>query len=414
MLLLFLLVSCTGHQKINHRFSAPMVNAEQDCKILIKKQKHQYNIASREAKANHKRRKPIVVKNKNKEYDREHLSDLISTPTPAFNISTILRNFKQSYPLLYQPYFNETPSHLSDKTEEKSLSQQKKEITLKSNESQTFETKTVIKNTVVSENFYSSSGALLLMGLSGLAGMMMLRFFQKNARGLSSWAAQNPWKARSTIVLAQAVTGVASLWLGNYLYAERIMIPEYSRLVLAGMVGTAAILYPNKYHPNGSPAFSYTRRKFHDIALYTAGAMMIVYAANHYDFTVQPVAASQTVSSLAPSEKLISVNFIKSKISLVKKGFNERLKVYASKGPKKERTRGQKIALTILASLGFAVLSGAVAALACNISCSGNEAAAIAVFIAGEALVIWGLVASIRSIHNMRKKEKTMNVQPGT
>jgi hypothetical protein len=43
----------------------------------------------------------------------------------------------------------------------------------------------------------------------------------------------------------------------------------------------------------------------------------------------------------------------------------------------------------IIGSLAFATV--AVAAISCNLSCSGNEAASIAILFAGAALIAWGL-----------------------
>jgi hypothetical protein len=80
--------------------------------------------------------------------------------------------------------------------------------------------------------------------------------------------------------------------------------------------------------------------------------------------------------------------------------------------PKKGKTRGEKAALVILVSLGFAFLTVGVAAISCNLSCSGNEAAAIGVLIAGAAIIAWGLSSSLRRIHSAPTIEKKEKVKP--
>jgi hypothetical protein len=80
--------------------------------------------------------------------------------------------------------------------------------------------------------------------------------------------------------------------------------------------------------------------------------------------------------------------------------------------PKKSRTQGEKIALTIIVSLGFAFLTAGVAAASCSLSCSGNEAAAVAVLFAGAALIAWGLTTALKSIHRYPTIEKKPKVQP--
>lgn len=259
--------------------------------------------------------------------------------------------------------------------------------------------------------FTSSGFAFVLITAAGLTGLALLHIFQRKAVQLSHWAKLNPWKTRAAIGAMQIATGISSLWLGSDLYEEGVMIPEYVRLTGMGLLTGSAIFYPTKFHANGFPAFSYMNRKLHDVGLFTAGAILTVYAGNHYAVVVQAENPVQLVSAIsAPAENVASVRFMRSKISLVKKEFKERLKTYLQ-DPKKERTRGEKIGLTIIAVLGFVILTVGVAALSCSIACSGNEAAAVAVAVAGAGLIAWGLTAAIRGIYNYPKKEKKTSVQ---
>ena len=70
-----------------------------------------------------------------------------------------------------------------------------------------------------------------------------------------------------------------------------------------------------------------------------------------------------------------------------------------------ELSKGEKVALTILAVLAALGLLFLVASLACNLSCSGSDAAAVIVGLGGGALVIVLLVVAIRAIYNKKRKE---------
>ncbi|HZI24466.1 MAG TPA: hypothetical protein VFD46_05290 [Chryseolinea sp.] len=259
--------------------------------------------------------------------------------------------------------------------------------------------------------FDASILSLTSIGFSGMTGVALLKLFQTRAQRLSRWAKKHPLKTRFALGIAQAGMGMTSLWLGNYLYESGVMIPEYARFSAAGIFTVAAIFYPTNYFSNGSPAFSYMQRKLHDAALFTAGAMITVYAGNHYSLVVRPTNFVQPATHITTTaENIISVTFAKRNISVVKKQFEARLKKYFE--DPKGKTRGEKIALIIIASVGFAFLTAAVAAVSCNLSCSGNEAAAILVFLAGGALIAWGLTAALRSIHRSPTIEKRSKVEP--
>jgi len=267
-------------------------------------------------------------------------------------------------------------------------------------------------NQAVLTNFNASSLPLTLVGVAGLMGIALLKLFQSNAQQLSHWAKKNPWKTRGLIGIAQIGMGVSAFSLGNYLYETGTMIPDYARLSAAGMFAVAAIFYPSTYHVNGSPAFSYLRRKSHAAALFATGAMLTIYAGNHFHLTIQPTHAVQIVSSTsAPKQKIFSVKFAEHQISVVKKEFESRLKEHFE-DPKNGKTRGEKAALVIIVSLAFAFATVGVAAISCNLSCSGNEAASIAVLIAGAAIIAWGLSASLKKIHRSPTIEKKPKVEP--
>jgi hypothetical protein len=410
--LLFLFVSCVGHHKIGREITS-FRTTNNDCRILFKKQNLQYKLALREGKVNQRRKKVVWSKKSITENKKNDGSSMMETSMlhETYTSSVALRNPFDHYQSIDLNDSERSHSIVSNSSEHTTFPQAKEEITRTVQHGELIQLKPTDTKIVVPATFISSGFAFVLITASGLTGLVLLHIFQRKAMQLSHWAKQNPWKTRAAIGAMQIATGICSLWLGSDLYEEGVMIPEYVRLTGMGLLTGSAIFYPTKFHANGFPAFSYMSRKLHDVGLFTAGAILTVYAGNHYAIVVQEENPIQLVSAVsAPAGNVASVRSMKSKISLVKKEFKERLKTYLQ-DPKKERTRGEKIGLTIVAVLGFVILTVGVAALSCSIACSGNEAAAVAVAVAGAGLIAWGLTAAIRGIYNYPKKEKKTSVQ---
>ncbi len=407
LLLLFLFISCGGHRRLSHQISYTQLR-NHDCKTLFKKQKLQYKIALHDSKLNQRRKKSSIPENKldtrpnkiTKETGplavAQTAEDIDSNTGPLLPITIQKENISSGVSRIPNVVLFISPEENIPLEDQASKKNPQGSTT----------------NQTVLTNFSASSLPLTLAGVAGLLGMALLKLFQSNAQQLSHWAKKNPWKTRGLIGIAQIGMGVSAFSLGNYLYETGMMIPDYARLSAAGMFAVAAIFYPSTYHANGSPAFSYLRRKFHDAALFTTGAMLTIYAGNHCQLTIQPTHSVQIVSSTsAPKQKIFSLKFANHQISVVKKEFESRLKEHFE-DPKRGMTRGQKVALVIIVSLAFAFATVGVAAISCNLSCSGNEAASIAVLIAGIAIIAWGLSASLKKIHSSPTIEKKPKVEP--
>lgn len=410
--LLFLFVSCAGHHKISQEITS-FRTSNKECKILFKKQNLQYKLALRDGKVNQRRKKMVWSKKSIAENKKNAGSPMTETPMlhETYKPGLALRNRFDHFRAIGLNDGERSQSIVSNSSEHTTFPEAKEEVTRTVKHEELIEAKPTDTRIVAPATFTSSGFAFVLITASGLTALVLLHIFQRKAMQLSHWAKQNPWKTRAAIGVMQIAAGISSLWLGSNLYEEGIRVPEYVRLTGMGLLTGSAIFYPTKFHANGFPAFSYMSRKLHDVGLLTAGAILTVYAGNHYAIVVQEENPAQLVSAVtAPAGNVASVRFIKSKISLVKKEFKERLKTYLQ-DPKKERTRGEKIGLTIIAVLGFIILTVGVAALSCNIACSGNEAAAVAVAVAGAGLIAWGLTAAIRGIYNYPKKEKKTSIQ---
>ena len=256
--------------------------------------------------------------------------------------------------------------------------------------------------------------AWLSLAACGLVAMCMLAAFRNSAKSLSRWGKNNPLKARAIIGAAHLVTGTACIVVGDHLYDLGIIVPDYARLASAGLFASAVIFYPNRYLENGACAFSYLERKFYDVGLFTIGATMMLYVANHYDITTLPTYPVQTAAfSYVPAQNIATVSIAQKEIALSKREFKQTIHPKFD-DIKRDRTRRGKTVATILVILGFIALTFGVAALSCTIACAGAEPAAIAVFIGGSALIIAGLVKAIRAIHKSPKNAVIAPDQPQT
>ena len=403
-LLLFLFISCGGH--LRHQISHTQ-SRNHDCETLFKKQKLQYKIAVRDSKLNQRRKKTAIP-----EYKADRHANKIKNESDPMIVAPTTENIDGNKgPLLPINFQKEDISSGTSRISNAVLFTLPEGIIPLENQAAKKNSPKATTNQAVLTNFNASSLPLTAVGVAGVLGMALLKLFQNHAQQISHWAKKNPWKTRGFIGIAQIGMGVSAFSLGNYLYETNIMIPDYARLSAAGMFAVAAMFYPSSYHANGSPAFSYLRRKFHDAALFTTGAMLTLYAGNHCHLTVQPIHATQIVSASIAKQNILSLRFATHQISVVKNEFQSRLKE-RFEDPKRGNTRGEKVALVILVSLAFTLLTVGVAAASCNLSCSGNEAAAIAVLVVGAAIIAWGLSASLKRIHRAPTIEKKAKAEP--
>ena len=407
LLLLFLFISCAGHRRLDHQSSYTQLR-NHDCKTLFKKQKLQYKIAVRDGKLNQRRKKSAIP-----EYKPDTRPNKITNETDPLGVAQTTKNIDANkgpiLPINFQK--EDIMSGASRISNVVFLISPEEDIPWEDQASKK-NSQIPTTNQAALTNFNVTSLPLTLVGMAGVLGMALLKLFQSHAQQLSHWAKKNPWKTRGFIGIAQIGMGVSAFSMGNYLYETGMMIPDYARLSAAGMFAVAAIFYPSTYHANGSPAFSYLRRKFHDAALFTTGAMLTIYAGNHCHLTIQPTHSAQIVSSASiPKQNIFSLKFVNHQISVVKNEFESRLKE-RFEDRKKVNTRGEKVALVIIVSLAFAFLTVGVAAISCNLSCSGNEAASVAVLVAGAAIIAWGLSASLKKIHRTPTIEKRAKVEP--
>jgi hypothetical protein len=249
----------------------------------------------------------------------------------------------------------------------------------------------------------------LLIG--GLLGILSINMFHAQARAMARWSKENKLKARSTLVVLKTATVIGYTLLGAELYNSGYAIPEFVRITSLGALGVALAFYPSRYFPSGAPAFGFIERKVYDASIFTAGAIIMLYAGNRYDVNLQTLQApSTTVAHITVPRGIAPQS---QEVSIVKREFKQQLKTFA-KDPPKAITKGEKIVLTVLLILlGIAVTFG-VAALACTIACNGSEIAGFVIGAGGAGVIAWGLTAAIRSVHRRPTKKRAKQVESVT
>jgi hypothetical protein len=391
---LIVLGSCAGY-RTSYLINTNAVNSPDACEIIGQRQKALDRQAKRDAKRNRKTQSysytlPATVQPK------------LTETTTTIRLEPVMTSANESRDIEEKEFVIEKDVQVL-----KNPSVQNFSTTIPQSKKEAGNNETPQLITRVFKKFKEDAQSLIILGLAGLAGMGLLGASKKNSQNISRWGMRNPGLARTALVGAQSVATIGGIALGNQLYTEGVMVPELAYYTTLGVFAGAAAFYPNNWFGKSNPTSSYLRLKMHDAALYTTGAMMAVYAGNHYSVTTSPVEKNQMVYSIP----LPGVR--DSQVSLTKKDFNT---YEEPTKQKKQKTRSQQIGATVGVSVGFAFLSVFVAALSCSISCSGNEGAAIALFIGGEGLIIGGLIGIIRSIWDMPKKNKRPVVltQPST
>lgn len=230
---------------------------------------------------------------------------------------------------------------------------------------------------------------------------------------ISVWGRANPWKARSIIVFLHLVLWICGWTIGKQLAAFEVFLSSASWWLLLLAFYTALILYPHRHlrASLGSAKF-YLRQKGADLGLLLAGLGMIIFLAN------RPAALFNEVSSFA-AERSLPVLPVDSGTKSYKTPLAFAASMRDENGKKLQRwerrkllkaqvraikadptiSKGERTALIILSVILALIAIMGVASLACNLSCSGSDAAALVVGVGGTALVIFLLVKVIRSIN---------------
>ena len=228
---------------------------------------------------------------------------------------------------------------------------------------------------------------------------------------LSLWAKNNPAKARVVIGLAHVFGGVNAILLGIILYITDFGYSPWLMFSLANLFFVAFFFYPKRGFSRRWFRYSYFRQKLHDFTLVVSGILAFALMVNNFLSLSSP-----TVPEVNGEAKLIVHRGNSLPEADAKKGFRSTLKAKsrqlrknikkelkelkrAWKAQKQNGNPGLVKALLIMLTIGVAVTLGMlVAALACNLSCSGYEALAVIVLILGWGGIVWLGIIAVKNI----------------
>lgn len=241
---------------------------------------------------------------------------------------------------------------------------------------------------------------------------------------LSFWAKKHKWASRFIIVLSFITMNVLGIITG---YLFNSLDVTFSSLVLFSTILIflfAWFQYPSR--KKTTTAFekgrSYIIQKTCDLALIGSTFILFVFFGNRQTsplnyFVVTssantfsiPKDSSKTYKSPDEFKKMMSdKNGKPLKLKERKKLLKQQIKAIKKAD---DMSPGGKIALISLCILLALVLAYGVAALACSLSCSGAEGAAVVVAILGFGGVILLTVFLIRSIVRKARKDKSKEMK---
>lgn len=240
---------------------------------------------------------------------------------------------------------------------------------------------------------------------------------------VSHWARKHPALARIYIIVGLILITTIAVVTGHNLSLLGVRLnfnAVYFSILLYVM---AWLAYPRK---NGSQnaaksSYYYFRQKSCDFMLAATTFCMLVLISNRSGkvwfgiesraaFSMKPGPGADSTKHQFKTIKAFSAAVKNSDGSLLKWKERKQLLKEQIRAIKKadDMSKGAKVALIILSVIVALGLLVAVAALACNISCSGGEGAAIVIFVLGAAAIIFLLTVAIRSISGKRRKRKQL------
>ena len=244
-------------------------------------------------------------------------------------------------------------------------------------------------------------------------------------RKISLWAYHHLWPARIAITLIKLSLVSLGIFIGFNLNDIHYSLPPvffYSSSIALLVV---TFLYPHR--KNNTRYFSkkqfYLYQKISDIVAGTCSFILVVAVVNHEYRVItcdpayaslpskrinQKPTAAEILSSLQYRDKSDLKRFEK---RILKREFEKQLGIYLTSKLKNDNNKAEKAALIILAIVAAVGLTFLLAALACDISCSGNDGLAILVGVVGFAAIVWLLLIAIRAI-NKSHKEKVKETVP--
>jgi protein-S-isoprenylcysteine O-methyltransferase Ste14 len=231
---------------------------------------------------------------------------------------------------------------------------------------------------------------------------------------LAIWGTKNPVKTRFIIALCHIILITLGISFGIGLYLEDILIAKGLLPFLVIVFSVAYLLYPKRGIKEGWFKYSWSRRVKHDVVMALTYSCILTISVNQFAF--RPMNAERApaqVSLMVAKPGITPVIFSKKEIkkgnkSLIRKYATEiKQQLKAFKAERKEQQGHQvplKIFLVLLVIALAAACFAGIGALSCELSCAGQEGAAIIVAVIGTASIIILSVIAIRAIVRIGKK----------
>jgi hypothetical protein len=229
-----------------------------------------------------------------------------------------------------------------------------------------------------------------------LMSLGLMRKFADKAMKVSAWSAHHPRTAKGIIAGIQTVGSLGALIAGHYFAREGAMLSESAPLYALAGLGASAALYPRSSKRLQSFTGSYLRQKYCHMGAFTTGLALSFCLGGSLASPPPGHAIAENVSVSRYTSELHSTD--------QRSGITFALE---QEDPPKKNGKAGAIAVSIILYVAAMLV---IAALSCNLSCSGMPGLAIivAVGVGGIATLIF--VAGIRSINKNRQVKP--RVQP--
>jgi hypothetical protein len=248
-------------------------------------------------------------------------------------------------------------------------------------------------------------------------------------KNLSLWAKGHKRPARILIFISFILLTLLGITTGRLLSDTGISISSTALLIFVSIYFTGLIAYPHNSIKNKKLSHTafYFRQKSCDLLLAASTFFMITSLSNRpenmFSFSMPLNAAISSSFSFPKDSSVKSFKSIADFKASLKDENGNSLKWKEKKQLLKEQIRGIKkdktlkngskaglIILSVIVALGILSL---IAALACNLSCSGSEGAAIIVMIGGAGLVVFLFILTLKAINGKKKSGKKPVMNPG-
>lgn len=230
---------------------------------------------------------------------------------------------------------------------------------------------------------------------------------------ISYWASRHIKTARLLLVCIKFLLIALAYYTGMELYKMEVILPSdeinYIALLVLFIV---IVIYPRRTKTVLSKNRAYIKQKTCDFILPLCSFIIIATTVNnggavtyHSSAYGSAILKNPTAQEILASGKTKAM-LTRTEKKILKREFYKQLKIYASaKITGNEETSGKawKIILAIIACVGLVYL---LAVLACNLSCSGSDAAAAIVLVLGITGLVFGMIALMKRIHRGPKKPK--------